>query len=220
MLALLFYHRYEREKLSLAHSKGRDLGNLRLTLCERSGFIKCYDLYFPRRLKGRRIFKQYTVSGTNSASYHYRNGGCKSECTGTAYNEHCHRSCYRVGYLCTDEHPNYEGSERDKKHCRNEYSRYFIRRLSYGSLARGCLLDHFYYLKDSSFFPDFYSFDLCPARKHGSRTENAIARQCVLWQRLTCKSGSIDGYLSLCDNSVTRYVITLFNYKYVTAANL
>ena len=193
-----------------------DVGNYRLASGYSSRLIKSDSLDTPHLLERRGGLEKYSVSRSDSVTYHNGNRGCKSERARTAYNENRYSSRKSKAHrFISKRKPTYNGQKRNSDNCRHEYSRHLICYLCNGSFSRRRITYHFYYLGNSRILAHAGCLAFKESRLiYGSR-RNAVSHRFIDRYALTGKRGFVDSTASLNDNSVHRNVISRANYKHV-----
>ena len=103
-----------------------DVGNLRMSLCYGSRFVKGYYLNLPRFFHGGSRFKQYTAPGTFAAAGHNSYRRCQSQCARTAYHQHRYAPCQCKSHALSCCKPHCQSQQRYCHNGRYKYSGYFV----------------------------------------------------------------------------------------------
>ena len=129
------------QKLGFAYAACRDkIRNARLAAGYGARLIKRNDLRLSRFLKRYRSFEQNAVFCAHSVADHDGDRRCKSEGTGTAYNEHRNAARQRKAHSFACYEPCGNGYRSDRNDRRHKYARDLVgdlcdRRFSCGSVA-------------------------------------------------------------------------------------
>ena len=221
VLALFLKGVGKGEKIVLRHTICREnVGNLRLTACDGSGFVKGYDLNLSGFLKGDGCFEKDTVFGTHSVSNHNGNRSGKTKGAWAADDQNGNSSCQGVASLMTGKQP-----DNSSYNCNGDNSRYentgntvcdFCNR-SFG----GCsITDHFDDLGEGGVFANAGSFTFDETRLVDCGCGDKISGSFVNRDTLTCKGRFVDCTGAFDNHTIHRDVFTRANNKGITFYNL
>ena len=127
MLTFLFQSKCHLKQLLFAYAFRRnDIGYFRLSACDRTGLIECYDLYFSCFFQRNSCFKHNSMLCTHAVSDHDRYRSCKPEGTRAADNENRNRSCQGISEGLTCQHPHNKCDHCDRDNRRHKYTGNFV----------------------------------------------------------------------------------------------
>ena len=171
-------------------------------------------------LQGYCCFKQDSVFGPHSVSYHNGNRCGKSKGTGTADDQNRNTSGKCISELFSCQQPDNGGDNRNTDNCRNKNSGNPV--CDFGNRCFCCsrITDHLNNLGKSSVlaYPGSFASDKSGLVYGCSR--DCISRILVNRDTLPCKCRLIDSTVSLKDHSVHRNVLTGTYHKNITFSDL
>ena len=143
MLTFLFQSKCHLKQLLFAYAFRRnDIGYFRLSACDRTGLIECYDLHFSGLFQRNSCFKHDSMLCTHTISDHDRNRGRKSEGTRAADNQNGNGSCQCISKGLACQHPYDEGDHCDRNDCRYKHTGNLICDLGDRCLCGCRITDH------------------------------------------------------------------------------
>ena len=209
MLAFFLQGTGKCEKFFLCNALCRqNICHFRLTACDRSCFIQRNDLDFSRFFKGNRCFKEDSVFGAHTVSYHNGNRRCKSKCTRAADNQNRNASCQRITKALSDQKPNDRRDHGNGNYGRNEHSGNKVCDLGNGSFCSGCITDHFYDLGKCGILSHTGSFTFNESRLVDCCCGNHISGFFIYRNTLTGQCRFIDCGSTFQDHTIHRNVLT------------
>ena len=144
MLALLLQREGGLQQRVLGNAVGgQKVGDLRLAVGQRAGFVHGDDIRFSGGLQRGGGFKENAVAGAFPIAYHDRHGSRQPQRTGAGNHQNGDAPRQCKAHVLAHQQPDGGGDDSQRNDHRDKYPRHLIRNFCDGSLGGGGVGHHF-----------------------------------------------------------------------------